>query len=450
MSIRLRLTIYWTLILAAILLVACIAAYQLFVAQGWGRVDAALLEEADTSARQIAEGPSSRASEVVKELSDERDLGAHRHVRLVTEDGAIADFGDSRAEPSAPDASFQSRGIFPSSDGSFRFAVMPLRFNAHDAYLEDGVDVTPIRDATRQFLTSLLILVPIVFVLSVAGGYWLVGRALQPITELSEGLAAIQPKRLEARLPPPPIHDEVARLTEAINALLSRLERASIAERRFASDAAHELRTPLATLRTGLEVAIARPRSSEENLAALETALSEVIAMCKMADDLLMLARLDRETALNSTVVDLSEIAAEIAANIEPVAHERQLQFKVDLARVALVRGNPPDLRRVVINLLDNAFKFAPGGGEVGLSVTCNGNSVTMRVIDNGPGIPAADLPLVFERFYRSKSARAEGSGLGLSLCKEVVRHHNGQITIANLPRGGCEATVTLPAGTES
>jgi signal transduction histidine kinase len=449
MSIRLRLTAYWALILAAILLVACIAAYQLFVGQSWGRVDAALMEEADTSARQIAEGRASRASEVIKELSDERDLGAHRRVRLVTADGAVADFGDSRAEPVPLDPSFQSQGIFSSSDGSFRFAVMPLTFNGRSAYLEDGVDVEPIRESVRQFFTSLLRLVPIVFVLSVAGGYWLVGRALDPITQLSEGLAAIQPRRLDARLAPPPIHDEVARLTEAINALLARLESASIAERRFASDAAHELRTPLATLRTGLEVATSRSRSSEENRAALETALSEVIAMCKMADDLLMLARLDRETTLNSTVFDLSEIAGEIASNIEPVAHERQLQFNVNLARGALVRGSPSDLRRVVINLLDNAFKFVPHGGKVDLSLTRNGGSVTLRVSDNGPGIQTAELPLVFERFYRSKSARAEGSGLGLSLCKEVVRHHNGQITLANLPRGGCEAVVTLPAATE-
>jgi two-component system, OmpR family, sensor kinase len=449
MSIRLRLTIYWALILAAILLVACIAGYQLFANQRWGTVDAALLEEADTSARQIAEGRTSEASEVVKELSNERDLGAHRQVRLVTAEGVVADFGNSHAKPRQLDGNFQSQGIFTSSDGSFHFAVMPLTFNGQNAYLEDGVEVTPIRASIRQFLITILIVVPIVLVLSVAGGYWLVGRALEPITLLSEGLAAIQPKRLDARLPPPPIHDEVARLTEAINALLSRLESASIAERRFASDAAHELRTPLATLRTGLEVALARPRSSEENLVALQTALSEVIAMCKMADDLLMLARLDRETTLNSIVLDLSEIAGEVAANIEPVAHERRLQFMVDLAHGALVRGNPPDLRRVVINLLDNAFKFAPGGGEVGLSVTRNGNSVMMRVIDNGPGIPAADLPLIFERFYRSKSARAEGSGLGLSLCKEVVRHHNGQIAVANLSHGGCEAVVTLPAATQ-
>jgi signal transduction histidine kinase len=449
MSIRLRLTIYWALILAAILLVACIAAYQLFAGQSWGRVDAALLEEADTSARQISEGRTSRASEVVKELSEERDLGAHRHVRLVNDNGVVADFGDSHAEPWGLDTGFQSQGMFSSPDGSFRFAVMPLTLDSRSAYLEDGVDVTPIRDSIRQFLIAISIVAPIVLVLSVAGGYWLVGLALEPITQLSEGLAAIQPKRLDARLEPPPIHDEVARLTEAINALLSRLESASIAERRFASDAAHELRTPLATLRTGLEVTLARPRGPEENRAALETALSEVIAMCKMADDLLMLARLDRETALNSTVIDLSEIAGEVAANIEPVAHERQLRFNIDLARGALVHGNPPDLRRVVINLLDNAFKFAPGGGKIGLSVAHNGNSVTMRVIDNGPGIPAADLPLVFERFYRSKSARAEGSGLGLSLCKEVVRHHHGDITLANLPSGGCEAIVTLPAATE-
>src|SRR5215469_13156371 len=407
MSIRLRLTIYWALILAAILLIGCSAAYQLFASQRWGRIDAALLEEADTSARQIAASDTATARGVVKALSAERDLGAHRRVRLFTADGVVADFGDSNIEPPKLDANFQSHGIFSSPHRLFRFAAIPLTLNGHDAYLEDGVDVTPIRDSIRQFLTSLLILVPIVLVLSVAGGYWLVGRALEPFTQIASGLSAIQPNRLDARLYPPPIHDEVARLTEAINALLARLERASIAERRFASDAAHELRTPLATLRTGLEVATSRVRTPEENRAALETALSEVIAMCKMADDLLMLARLDRETAQRSSVFDLSEIAGEIATNIEPVARERHLQFNLDLARGALVRGNPSDLRRVVINLLDNAFKFVPSGGKVDLSVARNGSSVTLRVIDNGPGIQTAELPLVFERFYRSKSARA-------------------------------------------
>ncbi|HUA36496.1 MAG TPA: ATP-binding protein [Candidatus Binataceae bacterium] len=446
MSIRLRLTIYWALILAGILTLATLAAYQFFAGQRWASLDAALLEEADDTATAIQKAGLPGAIEIVKSLSLERDIAVRRRARLVMSTGVVADFGDMRIIPPQLDPETASDGIYAVEGHPSRFAVSAVKINGHKGLLEDGADVSAVMDSLEQFRITLMLVVPLLLVLCVTGGYWIVGRALEPIATMSAGLTAIQPNMLSSRLAPPPADDEVARLTRSINALLERLERASIAERRFASDAAHELRTPLTVLRTGLEVALARERSATELLAALTNALAEVIAMCKMADDLLMLARLDRESTLERSDVDLAAVAGEIASNVEPLAQERGIAFTTRLGSGAVVSGNPLHLRRVLINLLDNALKFAPQGGAVELDLERVDGKVTMRVTDNGPGIPPADLPLVFERFYRSKAARAEGSGLGLSLCKEVVRMHGGEIAIANRPSGGCEAIVSLPA----
>ncbi len=446
MSIRLRLTIYWALILAGILILGGMVAYQFFAGQRWAALDGALFEEADDNGHSIATVGLVAGLDIAKSLSQERDIASRRRVRLVTANRVLGDFGDMKIVPPEIPVQGRAEGIYAVRGHPSRFAIVALKLDGQQAYLEDGVDVSAIEESLTQFKVTVACLVPFLLVLCVTGGYWIVGRALEPITTMSSGLAAIQPNMLSSRLPPPPIEDEVARLTRSINALLARLERASIAERRFASDAAHELRTPLTVLRTGLEVALARERSPEENLAALSNALADVIAMCKMADDLLMLARLDRESTLERSKVDLAGVAEEIASNVEPLAQERRIAFTTRLGSGSVVSGNPLHLRRVVINLLDNALKFAPEGGVVELDLERSDGKVMMRVRDNGPGIPPTDLPLVFERFYRSKSARAEGSGLGLSLCKEVVRMHGGEIAIANRPSGGCEAIVTLPA----
>src|SRR5208282_2340926 len=145
----------------------------------------------------------------------------------------------------------------------------------------------------------LLLMLPIVLLLCVGGGYLLAGRALRPIESVTAELDAIGPANLSSRLEVPPVADEVARLTAVINALLERLERASATERRFASDAAHELRTPLAVLRTGLEVALARDRTAEQNRAALAAAHREVLSLCKISDELLILSRLNGEVMVD-------------------------------------------------------------------------------------------------------------------------------------------------------
>lgn len=444
MTIRLRLTIYWAAVLAAILLAAAFAGLKLFERQQWSAVDAALLEEADTTAKEIERTDPAGARSIMEGLSRETDIGPGRRVQIVTDHGVVDNFGDIHTIPPAPNSQLPPRAIMVTNRES-RFAVVPLLFGGVPAYLQSGINGNLVQESIDSLRNSLLLMVPIVLLLCVAGGYWLAGRALRPIESVTAELDAIQPTNLSSRLPVPPVNDEVARLAAVINALLERLERASVTERRFASDAAHELRTPLAVLRTGLEVTLARERSADDNRAALTSALREVLSLCRISDELLMLARLNGEVSVESARLNLRALVLEIAATVEPLAQARGIQLRVSVGRDAFVEGNAGHLRRLIINLLDNALKFTPANGAIEVRLTMGADRAVLRVADSGPGIDPAEMPFIFDRFFRGASTPGEGSGLGLSLCKEIARLHGGDIAVANRPAGGCEFAVTIP-----
>ena len=449
MTIRLRLTLYWAAVLATILLVAAIAALKLFERKEWSALDVALLEEGETAAKEIERSDLAHVRTILNSLSREIDIGPGRRVRLVTTSGVIADFGNPQTIPPGFSPDLPSHATIM-KNGPFRFAFVPLLFEGEPAYLQSGLNAFLVEESVAGLRNSLLLVVPVVLLLCVAGGYWLAGRALRPIESVTAELDAIQPTNLRSRLPVPPVADEVARLAKVINALLERLERASVTERRFASDAAHELRTPLAVLRTGLEVTLARDRSAHENHVALTAAHREVLALCRIADELLMLARLNGEVSVARARLNLRELLVDIAATVEPLAQAREIQLRVSADKDVLVEGNAAHLRRLLINLLDNALKFAPAGGSIEAGLTMESNRAILRVADSGPGIDAAEMPFIFDRFFRGAAAPGEGSGLGLSLCREIARLHGGDITAANRQSGGCVFVVTLPTASRS
>lgn len=444
MTIRLRLTIYWAAVLALILLVAAFAGLKLFERQQWSAVDAALLEEADTTAKEIERTDLAGTRAILEALSRETDIGPGRRVQIVTDHGIVDNFGDIHTIPPAPQAQLPPRAVLVTS-GESRFAVVPLLFDGAPAYLQSGISGNLVQESIDSLRYSLLLMVPIVLLLCVAGGYWLAARALRPIESVTAELDAIQPTNLGSRLPIPPVNDEVARLSGVINALLERLERASVTERRFASDAAHELRTPLAVLRTGLEVTLARERSADDNRAALTSALREVLSLCRISDELLMLARLNGEVSVEQARLNIRALIVEIASTVQPLAQARGIRLRVSAGRDAFVDGNAGHLRRLFVNLLDNALKFTPADGSIEVRLTMGADRAVIRVADSGPGIAPAEMPFIFDRFFRGASSTGEGSGLGLSLCKEIARLHGGDIAVANRPSGGCEFVVTLP-----
>jgi len=328
----------------------------------------------------------------------------------------------------------------------FRYAIRPFLLNGAQAFLADGVDARGIRESVGRLRTSLLLVIPVLLAGSISVGYWLAGRALAPLVVIADALSEIRPNDLSQRLSLAPVEDELNRLIRAINALLERLERASSAERRFAADAAHELRTPLAVLRTAIEVTLRHERSAEEYGRALNSALRDAAAVSAMADDLLALTCLDQELSLGNETIELGALVKEVTEALEPLISSKQLTIGANLG-AANVQGNREHLRRVIVNLLDNALRFTPAGGRIAVALQSEIGRVTLRVADAGPGIDDDDLPFIFDRFFRGRNGRSEpGKGLGLSLCREIVKLHGGELSARNRSGGGTEFLLTLPS----
>lgn len=284
-----------------------------------------------------------------------------------------------------------------------------------------------------------------VLVLLVAGTAWVVtGRALRPVEAIRAEVTAISGAELGRRVPEPGGQDEIARLARTMNEMLERLEASRDRQRRFVSDAGHELRSPIATIRHELETLLANPEGAD----IVEVAsglLAEDLRMQALVENLLVLARSDEGTlALNRRAVNVDDLALAEASRLR----SRRI-VTVDTSGVSAgqVLGDATQLARVVRNLVDNAERHA--SSFVALSVRERDGQVVLTVDDDGPGIPAEDRTRVFERFTRLDDARARrtgGYGLGLAIVADVVAAHRGAVTVAEAPTGGARFIVMLPA----
>jgi signal transduction histidine kinase len=270
------------------------------------------------------------------------------------------------------------------------------------------------------------------------------GRALAPVDAIRAEVDAISAAELSRRVPDPMGHDEIARLAATMNRMLARLEAAQSRQRRFVSDASHELRSPLAAIRQHAEVALAHPdRTSTAQLAQIM--VDENARLQQLVEDLLLLARADEGTfALRYQPLDLDDLVFEAASRLRQGTNLHVDTTGVSAARVT---GDEAHLRRVLRNLADNAARHARTRVGFALTETRSGTA-NLRVDDDGAGIPEGERRRVFERFVRLDEARsrdAGGSGLGLAIVAEIVRVHDGTVTIGDSPLGGASVEVTLP-----
>lgn len=301
-----------------------------------------------------------------------------------------------------------------------------------------AVPVTAIDDPLRLVRTGLLVGIPLLLLAS-AGGVWLtVGRTLRPVEQLRAGAAAVTAAEPARRLPVPVAEDEVRRLAETLNGMLDRLEAGGARQRAFVADAAHELRSPLAAVRTTLEVALVHP-DPEGPEPSLRTALEEVLRMGRLVDDLLLLARLDAGAARPVSPVDLADVVRDVVS-MQAGGVEVQLDLEP-----APVLGDRDALGRVARNLVENAARHA--GTAVRVQVRA-GEQVELCVDDDGPGIPTEDRERVFDRFTRLDTPRsrdAGGAGLGLAIVRELVTSMGGSIAVGQSPTGGARLRLLLP-----
>jgi heavy metal sensor kinase len=303
-------------------------------------------------------------------------------------------------------------------------------------------------DAIERVRAAFLVMGPIAVLLAGVAAWVLAAAALRPVERMRQETASIGERDPERRLAVPATGDEIAALGATMNSLLDRLHHALERERRFVADASHELRTPLAILRAELELAARPGRSPHELGQAIAEAGQETQRLIRLAEDMLLLARADNhQPILRPARLRLGELLATAAGRGR--ARDHQPPVEIDCLGDLEVTVDPDRLLQAIDNLLDNAIRHSPSGTPVRLTAARDDDTLTIRVDDDGPGLPADLLPRAFERFQRAEQARsrdAGGTGLGLSIVRAIAEAHRGSARIANRAGGGARATIRLPA----
>jgi heavy metal sensor kinase len=302
-----------------------------------------------------------------------------------------------------------------------------------------------VRDEALSGLRSeLLVGGPIALLVAALIGYLVAAAALRPVERMRVRASAISDRHLAERLPVPPAHDEIGRLGETLNAMLERIEAGVRREREFLADASHELRTPVSLLRAEVELALEAPRSKDELLAALRSIGADADRLSQLAEDLLLLNRIDGGLMpLRSETIELDELLEGVATRFRRRAGETGRRIETDGRRLR-ISADRLRLEQALGNLVENALRY--GSGTVRLVGFEREARVEIHVTDQGKGLPPAFASNAFERFSRADEARSSaGAGLGLSIVRAIAEAHGGTAAAANEPDGGADVYLSLP-----
>lgn len=312
-------------------------------------------------------------------------------------------------------------------------------------------DIEQVYAIGRKLVLLLWIGFPAALLASLAGGYWLAGRAIAPVAEMARRAREIGAENLSARLPVHDRNDEFGQLAVAFNDTLARLEDAFERMRRFTADASHELRTPLTVIRSVGEHALQQPPDGARQADAIGSMLEEVDRLVGLLDGLLLLTRADADAvALNRTDVDVAQLVAHATDSLAVLAEEKRQTLVCACRSGASASVDAATLKQAVYNLVSNAIRYTPAGGAIHVDIATRAGEVVIEVADTGPGIAAQHHPHVFERFYRVEPDRSRatgGTGLGLAIARWAVKANGGTIELASEPGRGSVFTIRVPVG---
>ena len=305
-----------------------------------------------------------------------------------------------------------------------------------------------VEESVQEIRFLLLWSSPLLLALIGLSGYWLSSRSLRPVDEMTRAARTIGAGDLSARLVVPGGRDEITRLAEAWNEMLGRLEESFARMQRFTADAAHELRTPLAALKTTAELSLRRSRQNEEYREALKQVVQISDRIQALAETLLAIARGQvPNIGVGEALVDLGSLVDDLAVEMRPLMDDKRLSFQVQ-TKSLIAEVNSDGVRRIVAILLDNAMKYTPAGGIVSVAVAEAGDRFEVAVTDTGTGIPEAELSRIFERFYRvdaSRDRKTGGFGLGLAIARQIAQGYGGDIHAVSTLGAGSTFVLNLP-----
>jgi heavy metal sensor kinase len=453
-------TLWYGLVLAAVIAIFGTSVYLLMARQLRNRLDAGLTQELSGLMEEVQEAKNhARLRERLGRRFSQHEFYDYQ---VTSPDGSVI-FQSERLKseslptPAVPE-SFKRLDFESVPLGARDMTLSRLGHVRVSSELVPGPDSTVVIQAVAslarderelsELVLILLIAGPLSLAAALGGGYLLAKKALAPVERMAKAASEITARRLGIRLEVSTPTDELGQLATTLNEMMARLERSFEEIRRFTADAAHELRTPLSILRTEAEVALRMPREPEHYRQVIETMLEEVERLSRLAEQLLFLCREDAGLVPHDREpVRLDEVLLEVAEHMRAVATERWLSLDVHDIAACQVLGDEDQLRRLLFNVVDNAIKFTPAGSISVRGETEDGH-VQVVVSDTGIGIPAEHLSRVFDRFYRVDPARGqevEGTGLGLAIGRSIAEAHGGELRIESTVGVGTKVSLTLP-----
>jgi signal transduction histidine kinase len=331
-----------------------------------------------------------------------------------------------------------------------RVLAYPITARGMQYSVQTGLALNKLMVLEENFRARLLLLAPIVVLLAAVAGHFMSRKALSPVAELARDARRINDRHLDIRLPVPRANDEIADLSRTLNQMLERIDKAFASVRTFTGNASHELRTPIALLRTEIEVALYRPRDGEEYRAILGRLHAETLRMTTLVENLLSLARADGGAeALRLTPIRVAALFRQLSELWKPAMSTAMLDFDVEIPSENLhVLADKQSIARLLSILLENAGRYTPPGGSVKLNSALDGDCIVLSVRDTGFGIAAEHKPKIFDRFYRALPAGENvpaGSGLGLALAKWIADRHQADLRVESEPGVGSCFSFSLP-----
>jgi heavy metal sensor kinase len=456
-NIRVRLTLLFLAVESVFLVVFIASVYGLFTHRLTDAVDLNLRDKLETlgAAYELS-------GEYVQVELDEhsRDtLWADSIAQILTPDGRVlfqnrpggaVPLPVSLIAPSQPeDGAVHLTSADVAGAGEMRIGRQVDKREGRPVVVAIAVPLKAMRQQQRALLSVMLMAGIVLLAVSVALGWFVVGRLLRPLGDMARKARQITAERLHDRLEVANPHDEIGQLATTLNGMMERLHASFDQMRRFTSDASHELRTPLTCMRNELEVALTQSRSPDEYRDVLGSTLEEIDRLTRLSDALLTLARLDSgRMTLQNEDVDLNELLVEAADRIRVQADAKGAELYVDAGSTPCrVKGDHRLIEQAFLNLMDNAIKY--GGTGIHVRLSMEDGAVVVTVHDSGTGIPTEHLEHLFERFYRvdkSRSRELGGAGLGLSLAKQYVELHGGSISVSSDAGNGTTFTVRFLA----